>query len=174
LRIEIEKLLGFSIKKHFLFEGLSEAITNVGQHAYPDSDNYPFKQWWLSASYDQSDRTLCIIFYDQGVGIPETLPRAGYMEWAKELIGTWADSKKIEAAMQPGRSATDQEERGKGLQNFIEFAKSHRQGFLSIYSLRGLYRMTWAQDAGESAPETLRRDHENSVGGTLIEWRVKL
>lgn len=49
LRIQIEKLIGVSINRQSLFQGLSEAITNVSHHAY--SFGTPLRQWWVSASY---------------------------------------------------------------------------------------------------------------------------
>lgn len=168
-RIAVEELVGRSIRKHFLFDGLSEAITNVGQHAYPDPAF--FKQWWLSASVDRKDNSLCVMFYDQGVGIPTTLPKAHFFEGIKEFFGSWPDSEKIQAAMRGGRSATEKLERGKGLRNFIDFASSHRLGRLSIYSQRGMYRMFWKKGSKEPY-DTVRRDHENSIGGTLIEWLI--
>ncbi|HEY5910058.1 MAG TPA: hypothetical protein VJA21_05580 [Verrucomicrobiae bacterium] len=176
LRVEIEALLGFPIKKHFLFEGLSEAITNVSQHAYPDTEGYCLKQWWLSASYDSGAGELCVMFYDQGAGIPGTLPKWKLFERVKDMFGTWGDSQKIEAAMEVGRSSSRLKERGKGLQNLLEFARAHREGRLSIYSSRGMYRMTSKRNGEETGPltTTQRQDFENSVGGTLIEWSVKL
>jgi hypothetical protein len=173
LRMNIEALVGAEIQRHFLFEGLSEAITNVGQHAYPlDPFDISKKQWWLSASYKPVDQELVVMFYDQGRGIPNTLP----MKWAsfelvKRLFSSWTDSQKIEAAMEYGRTATKRSERGKGLQNLIEFAKAHDEGKLSIYSHFGLYRVIWSKKSGT---KTLLRDHEHSIGGTLIEWSVKL
>lgn len=173
LRMEIEALVGFHIKKHLLFEGLSEAITNVGQHAYPDS-SFGVKQWWLSASYDRQDRRLCVMFYDQGAGIPATLPTSDVVERLLEYFDSWSDSRKIEAAMEVGRSAIGSTERGKGLQNLLEFAKGHVEGRLSIYSLKGMYRMI-ARGAGAAMiVETVKRDYSNSINGTLIEWEVKL
>jgi hypothetical protein len=176
LRMEIEALLGFDIKKHFLFEGLSEAITNVCQHAYPEGGGFGAKQWWLSASYERRSRELCVMFYDQGAGIPGTLPKWKFFERVKDLFNGWTDSQKIEAAMEAGRSSSKLAERGKGLQNLVEFAKWHREGRLSIYSLQGMYRIMSKRNDGELDPPTTteRRDHKNSVGGTLIEWSVKL
>ena len=175
LRLEIEALLGFSIKKHFLFEGLSEAITNVSQHAYPDANAFSVRQWWLSASYDSGAGQLCVMFYDQGAGIPGTLPKWKFFEKVKDLYGGWTDSEKITAAMEVGRSSSGLRERGKGLQNLLEFALAHREGRLSIYSLCGMYRMDSTRN-GEEVPHTAtcRQDFENSVGGTLIEWSVRL
>lgn len=174
LRIEIETLLGEQIKKHFLFEGLSEAITNVGQHAYHNPSPFTVQQWWMSASFNEDGRELCVTFFDQGEGIPHTLPRAYFFEIMQDVFHTWTDSQKIEAAMETGRTSTRQPQRGKGLQNFLEFARAHRQGQLSIYSLKGMYRKTFVSDGKTQTQESTRRDHKTSIGGTLIEWSVRL
>jgi hypothetical protein len=174
LRIEIERIVGGPIKKHFLFEGLSEAITNVSQHAYTAANKFTLEQWWLSASFNSTDRKLCVMFYDQGEGIPNTLPRSYFFELIKDTFNFWTDSQKIQAAMETGRTSTGRPERGKGLQNFLEFAKSHREGQLSIYSLCGMYRQIFASNAGLQTSESMRRDHETSIGGTLVEWSVRL
>jgi hypothetical protein len=173
LRVNIESLVGTEIHRHFLFEGLSEAITNVGQHAYPrDYLDKSKKQWWLSASYRKTERELVVMFYDQGTGIPNTLPtKWASFELVKKLFSSWTNSQKIEAAMEYGRSSTGRSERGKGLQNLLEFAKAHDEGKLSIYSHHGLYRVICSKKDGI---KTLLRDHEHSIGGTLIEWSVKL
>jgi hypothetical protein len=174
LRMEIEQIVGQKIKKHFLFEGLSEAITNVGQHAYRGIGDHKRRQWWLSASFNSEDKTLCITFYDQGEGIPQTIPTSGIAEFIKDYSGFWSDSQKIKAATEVGRTASGQAERGKGLQDLIVFAKAHSFGKLSIYSLRGLYMQMFSQNGIPAEQNSLRRDFENSIGGTLIEWSVKL
>lgn len=172
LRINIEAIVGQGINKHFLFEGLSEAITNVSQHAYPASmPNIRKKQWWLSASFDRQTRNLQVMFYDQGVGIPKTLHTSHLWEGIKEFFGGWTDARKIKAAMEYGRSSTERPERGKGLKNLVEFAKVHEAGRLSIYSERGLYRILHTRD---NELRTIGRNHKESIGGTLIEWSVKL
>lgn len=175
LRIQIESLVGIKIRKQALFEGLSEAITNVAHHAYPiDQVGFDLRQWWLTASYNRQDQNLCVAFYDQGAGIPETLPRATFFELIKDWSDTWRDSEKIQAAMEMGRSATRRTERGKGLQNLVEFARAHVQGRLSIYSLRGLYRISSSGAGSSNTIDVARRDHQNSIGGTLVEWSVTL
>ena len=171
LRINIEKIVGQKIKKTTLFRSLSEAITNVGQHAYPSiATPKKNKQWWLSASYNRSSRELTVMFYDQGVGIPSTLPKSKMYEYFKEFFSWWSDSQKIEAAMTYGRSATQLPERGKGLKDLEDFAKIYDVGRLSIYSRYGRYRMTHSIDG----IETDRLDSEIPIGGTLIEWSVRL
>jgi len=174
LRIEIEQLVGQPIKKQILFEGLSEAMTNVVQHAYPDATNITLKQWWMSASYDFTSKRLWVTFFDQGAGIPVTLPKAHFFEYITGYDQFWSDSKKIEVAMETGRTSSGQTERGKGLQNLVEFAKSHVKGQLSIYSLCGMYRQNFIVKNNEPVASTSRVDHAVSIGGTLIEWSVVL
>jgi hypothetical protein len=117
---------------------------------------------------------LCITFYDQGEGIPQTIPTSGIAELIKDYSGLWSDSQKIKAATEVGRTASGQAGRGKGLQDLIVFAKAHSFGKLSIYSLRGLYMQTFSQNGIPAEQNSLRRDFENSISGTLIEWSVKL
>jgi len=172
LRLAIEKIVGQEIQRHLLFEGLSEAITNVSQHAYPSwSYSAGAKQWWLSASFERPARRLIVMFYDQGVGIPRTLPSSHIWEWIKGRVDLWTDAQKIEAAMRYGRSQTARPERGKGLSNLLEFATAHAEGKLAIFSHHGLCRVVKNVD-GELVSS--RRDLQTSIGGTLIEWSVKL
>lgn len=172
LRIAIEEIVGQEIKRHLLFEGLSEAITNVSQHAYPSwSYSAGTKQWWLSASFERRARRLIVMFYDQGVGIPRTLPSSHIWEWIKGRVDLWTDAQKIEAAMEYGRSQTARPERGKGLKNLLEFARAHAEGKLSIFSDHGLYQ---AVNTGNGELASSCRDLRTSIGGTLIEWSVKL
>ena len=136
--------------------------------------NHLRKQWWLSASYDADARRLCVTFYDQGHGIPKTLPRSHWFEAIKDTFNSWTDSQKIEAATGIGRSSSGMEERGKGLQNLVEFAKVHSIGRLSIYSLHGMYSQSFTNDGKGMVQASARRDFDNSIGGTLIEWSVNL
>jgi len=174
LRIDVERKIGNSINRHCLFEGISEAITNVGQHAYPIKYFLKDKNWWLSASYNFVSTKLHVIFYDQGVGIPKTLPTSEFYEDFKEFFSQWTDSQKIKAAMELGRSATGRGERGKGLQNLVAFARAHREGQLSIYSLRGMFKQKFSYDGLGHQEEQELKDSKTSIGGTLIEWSVTL
>ena len=175
LRIEIEKIVGEKIKKHLLFEGISEAITNVCQHAYEGVRDEKRKCWWLSASYDDTTRELRITFYDKGFGIPKTLPAHKEFEIIREFFNLWKDSRKVMAAMEIGRTASGLSERGKGLQNLIEFAKAHSRGSLRVTSLRGSYEERYKSTPdGHATPRINRKDFRCSIGGTLIEWSVIL
>jgi anti-anti-sigma regulatory factor len=175
LRIKIEEIVGKSIQRRPLFEGISEAITNVCQHAYDGVSDEKRKYWWLSASFDSVNRELRVTFYDKGLGIPKTLPAHRNFERFLSLFGSWPDSKKIEAAMKIGRTASGLEERGKGLQNLIEFAKAHPEGNLRVSSLKGTYEEKYENGLDNQQKRNVAlQDHKCSIGGTLIEWSVLL
>ena len=168
LRIEIEKAAGCEIKRHLLFDGLSEAITNVAHHAYKSKSKRMFRMWWMAGAYDASENLVTITFYDHGRGIPNTLPASKFWEKLKENFSSWNDGQKIAAAMQIGRTSTGQSERGKGLQNFLEIIKSHNGSILKIYSFRGC--LTVKKIENSDVLEYSHKTHKNPIQGTLIEW----
>lgn len=171
LRENIESATGITIKKMQLFGGLSEAITNVGHHAYGADDKDIRKQWWVSASYKRTSRELKVTFYDHGRGIPETLPAWEHFNLIREIFWKMSNSQKIASAVRLGRSSTGAKERGQGLQNLLEFSRAYENGKLTVYSLRGKYQSI--HSAGTDT-EGEFEDRQNTIGGTLIEWSVFL
>ena len=169
LRVCIEDHLGEEINKDSLYAGLSEAIVNVSHHAYGEERGIRRKQWWATASFKRSVRRLNVVFYDQGDGIPYTLPRVKWFEHIKEKFNIWNDAEKIQAAMKHGRSSVLSPERGKGLMNLTEFAKYSQNGKLMIMSLRGEFQI---QYSGEQEVKSDLHVHESTIGGTLIEWVI--
>ena len=64
-----------------LFDAVTEAMTNVKHHAYLGrTDLTGPRNWWLSAMYDTAGGGVSISIYDQGQGIPKTLPRHSLWE----------------------------------------------------------------------------------------------
>ena len=63
--------------KRLLFSAVTEAMTNVRQHAYRKHAPYSFEPqfWWLSAAFNTEEQMINIMIYDRGSGIPETLRR---------------------------------------------------------------------------------------------------
>jgi len=177
LRQKIEEITNLEINRHYLFEGLSEAITNTCHHAYEGVTDEKRKYWWLTASYNKNNNELQITFFDRGIGIPKTLKSHNRFETIKEFFNSWTDSKKIEAAMEIGRTSSNLPERGKGLQNLIEFAKFYNKGKLRIISLRGSYEMVFSNEKDRECSEkeeTKQNNYTGSIGGTLIQWSVIL
>ena len=149
---------------------LDEAMDNVLSHGYPDEfikDN-PLKQkmWWMSASVNRQTNTLNVMFFDQGIGIPKSLPKTRPNLLTK-ILGM-SDSAKIREATYAGISQTNLKNRGNGLPQIIEYVTSlDKEAFVRILSDKGEYIK------GNSTSEKLN-DKQYGINGTLIEWQVKL
>lgn len=154
-----------------LQKSLTEAMTNSINHAYPDNyiANSPLKKrlWWMSASLNVNRRVLTIMFYDEGIGIPNSLPRT-YPEFVKSLGGLINDDAQlIRAATKVRRTSTGQKTRGKGLKDIKDYITSSHDGMLKIFSYRGEYK--YLSDGKETV---INRDL--ALNGTLIQWKVAL
>ncbi|ELY3756178.1 hypothetical protein SMX79_002330 [Cronobacter sakazakii] len=179
LKREIKRLLGADLGKWtFLYSGLSEAITNVLHHAYPANKGYTEKdkKWYLTASYDSEKKIIKVVFYDQGITIPGSLPDSKLHEKVLSYLSMLPlaerkrDEQLLKAAVEIKRSSTGEEDRGKGLQDLLEFIKQRGEGYLSIMSGKGLYKYSQENQKNEikSVNFTL------PVCGTLIVWSTKL
>lgn len=157
-------------KAKLLFAAVTEAMTNVVHHAYKDEDSGP-KNWWLSAAHEADE--VVILIYDQGAGIPKTLPLT-LGERLRDLLPegfATHDGKMIEVAHEALRSGTSEEYRGRGLGRDVRrYIEEHDgQGTYRVISGRGEYTVPaglGAKGSVRSRPKPLR--------GTLIEWRLKL
>lgn len=175
LQTIIAHVTGVVPESRYLQKGLTEAMTNVSNHAYPDdylSKNlFKKKQWWMSASFNGVTQKLTILFYDQGIGIPESLPRKASESFMK-IITLFADDdgKMIEAAIERGRSRTDESHRGNGLEDIKNYISNQNieNGYFKIYSGRGEYH--YKKTGDENSENTARRSQK--LQGTLIEWQV--
>jgi len=158
--------------QHRMYEGLKEAMNNAIQHAYLKVApwRYPVMRdrWWMAGAIDRKRNELMMMFFDQGVGIPSTLPRrhnAAYKA-AKAILGIDdTPSSRIKIATRLGESTTRLSFRGKGLNDVRQFVTLCREGELRILSGRGEY--VYNADGTEQLI-----DRSRSIGGTLIQWRV--
>jgi hypothetical protein len=158
-----------------MYTALSEAMTNVAQHAYPENGpNRPHvihNKWWLASSYDPLESKITIMIYDQGVGIPYTLPRSGFYEqikfYMKQLSGASNDCEMIEAALKSGRSQTLASHRGKGLKQILQFSEEDESGLLRIISAKGEVSI-------QANKKTERKLHETNLEGTFIQWEFSV
>lgn len=159
---------------------ISEAITNVTQHAYDTAHEYTSQHidsFWVAAEADRDAKKLTVVIYDQGVTIPVTYPRLErtkrVMRYLKRFIGTdpefdyQYDGTYIRAALKFGGSRTDQPYRGKGFPQMFRLLGSIGAGKLSIRSRGG-----WCEQ--ESGSKVVHGSLPHSIGGTLIEWTVEL
>lgn len=175
-----EGLLGENIKmqtlaRRQLQRGVAEAMLNAITHAYPeDAIKHPAvrNRWWICGHYHPPSKKVWIMFCDLGVGIPRTLPRRYPLERIRGVLNMLPgmapdDGEMVYAAMQLGRSSTEQLHRGKGLKDLLFFIDQAGAGDLQIFSNRGYYQY---RGDGTEHKATLPA----SIGGTLIKWSVPL
>lgn len=158
-----------------VYRGITEAMNNVTDHAYsvPTGVEYPvlMGQWWVAGYRDREARRVIYVMFDQGVGIPGTLPEkhGGFYEALKARVGfPPSDDVLIAAAMELGRSSTKQPERGYGLQDLRRLIEASTCGRLAILSRTGGYEYV-KNETGEverSWPLPI------SLGGTLVFWEI--
>lgn len=174
-----EELLGANLSMPTLiakkvFRAITEAMANVNHHAYQRKDMRSTKmkgRWWLAGQLNARKNTLCITFYDAGVGIPKTLPRIHGLERIRQALSVIPgvqvdDGQMIRAAVELGRSATKQGHRGKGLQDMHKLLTQVGAGSLTIYSRQGIYHY---EDGNEKIS-----NGNGFVEGTLIKWQLPL
>jgi anti-sigma regulatory factor (Ser/Thr protein kinase) len=159
---------------------LAEAIANVVDHAYGSGaqiSHQHIQSLWVTATADKQANSLTVVVYDQGATIPSTYPRIERVSKVKRFLSLGLrkeqrhrfddDGTYIRAAMRYGGSRTDQKHRGLGLPQMFDAIKRVGAGSLSVYSRGG-----WC-----------KRDHNGrftsgalpyAIGGTLVEWSVKL
>ena len=154
-----------------VYVAIAEALANVG-HAYPKwFRTWPYrtsKQWWVSGFWNPGSQTVGVQLYDQGAGIPQTLPKQTY--WPKLLKVLDSESSAsglIAAALAYGRTSSGVGGRGKGLGEMADWIESTNSGFLRILSGGG--EITYRPGG------ILRKRNFNApFFGTLVEWEVTI
>lgn len=160
-----------------VLSALSEAMVNAREHAYPTNHAYTYphvNRWWVTGMADRRDQTLSISIFDQGATIPVTyskLPRFGEVaSFLGNLMGDGHqfrnDGRLLEAANRFGNSQKRGRERGHGLPQMRDAIDAAGNGSLRIWSRGGEY----IYEAGRHE----HRWHPVSIGGTLIEWTMRL
>lgn len=176
LRQALEKLCGQSIgPRRNVYDALSEAMTNVAHHAYPpDVKRWPWvpvRRWWMGGSWSPEEKRVKVQMYDQGVGIPRTLPKSSHWTEVLPILGRIdrerTDAGMIEAAMDYGRTSTGEIGRGKGLAQMAEWTRTTGKGALTIMSGQGVVSFLPGRNP-------VRRHLPTEFRGTLVEWEVCL
>ena len=164
-----------ALARERLVAAIGEAMANSLDHAYPDPqpDFTMPNRWWMSSWVSSADREVSIAFFDQGVGIPNTLDPNAYESIRAALANIShlrlsarpSDGEIIMAATEYHRSGTGSSGRGRGFADMKRFVDVCRDGELRVLSYRGSYHYIRGKEAFGN--EAL------SLGGTLIEWRFR-
>ena len=149
---------------------LKEAMGNAVEHAYPAPGDLPAERgrWYCTAYINPAAGEMMVGLLDHGVGVPETLDPT-VLERVRAAIHRWSwtpgDGHMIAAATEIYRTSTGQKGRGRGFRDMKRFIDECDDGELRVLSNRGSYRyMKGDEHIG---------DEDHSIGGTLIEWRVR-
>lgn len=150
--------------------GLTEAMTNTRQHAYPNnSPRHPdIPEWWMFSQ--EKDGRLSVVFFDLGIGIPGSLPKKQPKLWQKlreVLTESDGDAEIIAGTIKYKKSSTEQEHRGKGLTQLEDVINGVENAVLYIYSNKGCYAIE--RDGKKSLI-----NFDVSINGTLIYWSVPI
>lgn len=160
-----------------VYGALVEASYNAKLHAYPEDHHYEFPPlipgWWATASWNPVEGCVKFLVYDQGVGIPATLPKwSGWEKVRAKLaenlgglaVGLRDASSLIAAAIEMDRTSL-QGGHGKGLQDVIRAVETVPGSSVRILSGTGsvLYH---------HGGRIEKKDETLHIGGTLVEWRI--
>ena len=155
-----------------LYRGVSEAMTNVVNHAYSaaraDGLGYQGngKEWWMFSA--EQNGKLSLVFCDLGAGISGTLPVSRPDIWKRILRrDSRDDARVIKYAVADSVSRTKKGHRGKGLGQIARVIESIPDASVVIYSNKGAYRRT-----ADGAVRVVEFD--GSILGTLINWQIPL
>lgn len=173
-----------------LYRGVIEALSNSVEHAYPsgrsDGRDALDRRWWMFTAITES--ALVVLVCDLGVGIPVTIkntqPR-GFLQHLLSMVrlgnandpDNATDADLIEAATLVKRTRTAKTHRGLGgsdLRQLVEGSKaipSTKNSGLSIYSNKGRFRLYHRDGTGITSE---KRDHRNSILGTIVEWSIEV
>ncbi len=163
-----------------LYDAMSEAVVNAVNHAYPAhlTPGVPWvaKRWWMAGSFDPVNDVSRMIVFDQGIGIPNSLPASS--KWEKILqildglqvpslkLSVNRDSYMIKAAVEFRRTSMGEGRgRGNGLAKMCDFVDRRPGSRLRILSGKGEY--LYLGDGND-----LATDRHRPLGGTLIQWEI--
>ncbi len=165
----LTQIAGKIPERMIFYEALAEALLNVKNHAYmsnqaTDYACQPIKDaWWIAGAFNSETNELTGLVFDQGLGIPVTLPRSALWEQIRQHIIN-DEAKLIEAAIEVSRTRTGLRNRGKGLAQILSVIDEVGNGMLRVISGRGEIRY--------DKNGLTRLTHNSSLGGTLIEWKI--
>lgn len=146
-------------------KAISEAMLNVKQHAYPQTEANDF--WWATATIFENN--LHVALCDRGMGIPKTLVNKSWFKTAlSALKPDSGDAEMIKAAMEYTRSSREAQGGGLGSRDIQQLVLDAHEGHLTIVSGKGYYRLRGKDN------DQITRKIGYDVTGTLIHWQIPL
>lgn len=160
---QINKIVKDKKSKMILQNAISEAITNVINHAYDPKDIY--RKWLLFFAIDPESDSCYIVLSDLGKTIPATVP----VTWREKMMNlndlylSKKDSQLIELATKLHKSATGLDYRGKGFTDIMQVERDMDGSKVMVVSRNG----AWSSEAGP-------KDYPDAIQGTTVNWCLPL
>jgi anti-sigma regulatory factor (Ser/Thr protein kinase) len=166
-----QTLISFDISAKDKFsDAMIEAAANTVEHAYTRNQKIEtIKKWWLTASLNKHTNEISFVFYDQGLGVLNTLETSKkhirlqrlFIGWIKEGLSKGGLLRRL---LTTNLSSYKDERRGNGLISFKTFIDEVESGELTIYT----------DNVSYSAISDKIQDYDDNLDGTLITWRIKV
>lgn len=146
----------------FLFDMISELITNTVNHAYDEDSGSEFEKNWFLAAKVKNENTINITFFDIGLGIPTTVNRTFYERFGRKFAIT--DNKLILTALQGmNRSKTGLDYRGRGLPRIFDICNDKKVRNMKIISSKGFISLN---------KDVICDEIKTGIIGTLFSWDI--
>lgn len=157
--------------KSLLFTALCEAAANSVEHGYNSSfHNQATDRWWLTAYIDKAQGSMSFVFYDQGMGIFNSLRNhkeekvKKFFSRMHNLIKDKPNANILKQMVETNFSKYETDNRGYGVQTFKHFIDEAKDGLLFIAS----------ENASYEYPNDTLKEYKNKLDGTLIVWKIKI
>lgn len=166
-----ERKVGFNgDARDYLSIALGEASANSVEHGYVEAKK-DLDRWWLTANIDKETNTISFVFYDQGMGIFESVKnhkntklRIMY-QGIRDNFKDRPKARILKKMLNYNYSKHDVDNRGYGLQTFRRFIdEAEDDGVLFIAS----------ENASYEYPRDILNEYKYSLTGTLIVWKLKV
>lgn len=149
---------------------IGEAIINVVNHAYLETDMY--KKWYLFLSITPDKCN--VVISDLGQTIPNSIPTKISDNLLERIFnfkswGEIGDDSKIEIATQYQKTATELPNRGKGFQDMKAVCDEIKGSTMMIHSKGGY----WAKKNDEKE-RFKKQNYKSIVNGTIVSWILPL
>ena len=153
---------------------ISEAVTNVVNHAY--SENVHYKKWKIFLAI--TEENCFIIVSDLGKTIPSTVKTTISGDILSLLnLKSWketSDNKRIDLASSYQRTQTELSHRGKGFKNMLQVTEAIEGAKLIVYSRKGIWGKCKQGGSFTSLSKKYNKDYRTAIDGTVICWQIPL
>lgn len=181
-----------------LYNSVSEAATNVTNHAYIAPRKIKNEllikkddtKWWAFKAElkDSQDSTtgFSVLICDRGIGIPYSLVKkydnpeernwrehiSNHLQAIGRKISRVRDCDLIETAIKYGKTRTQKEYRGRGLPQIIQTIEQIPKARVRIYSNKGLCEVSSNSDGTSHIDE--KKEFNTSILGTIVYWYLPI